>query len=191
MRKLNAGIFAAMLLAMFACQLEAQETRKQKAEAFWSRFHLVKQRNAAWPQPFLKQDQLNYRAVFAPMIDSGWQSQCTLSDVHFTADGTKLNKAGLAKMANILSTFPADQRNLFVSQTRNKSLTTERVSAVKSTLNRWSVSPALVSVRTTRHRPIYLPGSYVEGVLGAAAESRKPPTIDSTGGAGVAQAASQ
>lgn len=187
MRKILAGIIAALSLVAVTGQSDAQDLHS-KMDSFFSGFHRVKQRNAAWPQPFLRQDQVTYRSFFRPMIESGWVAEATLSPVHFTREGNKLNGAGIAKIAGILNNFPKAKRKLYVAQSYNKELTTQRMSAVQDLLTKWEVAPGNVTLTTTPYATPYARGGYVETYYQNYIQALDPPTLNSLGGGGVAAA---
>jgi hypothetical protein len=155
--RLKMMAIVAALLVVTACQT----TQAVDWESFWSNFHLVKQRNNAWPQPFLHQDQQAYFGTINPMIQQGWQIECTLAAQHFDAQTNKLNRAGVTKLKSILATVPADQRRVLVSKDLEEFKNEKRIESVNQYLTNWNAAEGLY-VGVTDLRPATATGIYTE-----------------------------
>ena len=138
----------------FTSEVSAQNGRWQEKI---SRFSLIRQRNAAWPQPFLQDEQYAVFDTLNPMLSKGWQTHCTLNAAHFDEDN-KLNKAGEAQLVTILRTSQKKQP-VYVVSDANKGKTNARMQAVSSRLASWSVS---MPVKLTNSNPSWMAGGYVD-----------------------------
>jgi hypothetical protein len=101
-----------------------------------SQFLLDSERNHAYPQPFLKQDQIAYRGVFAPMLAKGSAVTRILDAVHFDEKSHHLNGVGIAKLRNILS----QQKNLdiLVASSMNPEVDKAREGKIRELLSQYS-----------------------------------------------------
>ena len=174
--RLKITTLAALLLtSMFAGSVEAADWGK-----FWTKFHLIKQRNDAWPQPFLLQDQQTYHAMFAPMIQTGWEVECTLGPHHFT--GGELNAAGKTKLASIVRYVPESRRQVLLMEQINSELAEKRMDSVQNQLSAWN-SP--MSVGTTKVGPSPQTGPFVEATYSTFKESMPAPSLGAAQAGGV------
>jgi hypothetical protein len=174
MRSTWKGFIALAVLVSFAGQAQAGDWEK-----FWSKFHLVKQRNEAWPQPFMHQDQISYRSTFAPMVDAGWQVECTLNEVHFDPNSHELNKAGEARIASILSTIPRDRQQLFIVQSKLPEVNEKRVASVQQQMAAWSITQAELPIGSTLLAPYAAPGNAKEAYQTRFSKSLPIPSLNS------------
>ncbi|MDB4724280.1 hypothetical protein OAF71_00650 [bacterium] len=101
-----------------------------------SQFLLDSERNRAYPQPFLEQDQIAYRGVFAPMLAKGSADTRILDAVHFDEKSHHLNGVGIAKLRNILS----QQKNLdiLVASSMNPEVDKARECKIRELLSQYS-----------------------------------------------------
>lgn len=162
------------VVTTLASNCQAQESDWDK---FWERWDIDVQRNKAWPQPFLRCDQVRARAPFSLMVTEGWREQNTLTAAHFDFETQQLNKSGVYKVQSILRNAPVAHRSIFVHATFDPKVNQDRLSHVQKTLHRWMPEEEAPAIVMTTNRPYGVPGNYADSINRRYQESLPTPTL--------------
>jgi hypothetical protein len=93
-------------------------------------YHVVKERNTYWPEPFVEADRMSVEDPFRLMVQNGWKRQNLMSSHHF--DGGRLNEAGRIRAQRLISQSPVEYRTIFVERSLDPQETHERVASVQN-----------------------------------------------------------
>ncbi len=171
--------FAFALMAI-SCFFNQPSSVDADWNSFWNQFHLDYQRNSAWPQPFLKQDQITTRAMVGPMVKKGWQMQNTLSAEHFDTETGNLNPAGVAKLKMILRHSPPAYRTVYLYADYGETMSEQRQMALQNQLAQWIPGDQIPQVVRTNVKPKGVSGTYAGSISDGFQNSMPAPTIGVT-----------
>lgn len=161
-------------------------THRQRMEAHFDvikqHADLIARRNDAWPKPFQCYDRQAYHQIWYVNSSAGWANECTLTPDHFDAKTHHLNKAGLSKVAGIMSNLPEPARQIWVYTEGDAAIANARLSSVNEVLSEnyshWNAPP----VAMTRHLPHGMSGSLVEDVQTKFVQSLPAPKVPAATG---------
>ncbi|GIW93189.1 MAG: hypothetical protein KatS3mg110_1230 [Pirellulaceae bacterium] len=146
---------------------------------FWSDWH----RANAWPQPYASCDRQLAYAALEPFVQAGWQTETTLLDPLFDAEG-QLTRAGKLRVREILIQYPPHRRMLFVAPADDPQLTERRVESVKNYLEKLPESQGAIPVAVNHRIPRSGTGDYLNLVGQRYRQSMPAPVLPSASSAG-------
>ena len=146
-------------------------------------FHLFKQklafksaineraaaRNDAWPKPFACWDKRDYHAIWAPMLQSGIETQSVLDSHYFTNDN-ELNRVGIDRIAGIVLNMPTNEKTVYVTRGPNEGINQARIASIRNTISTYYGQVSGVDVRLSDRIPTTMSGPNALQVL----EGRSP-----------------
>ena len=110
-------------------------------------------RNNCWPEPFVCPDRAAVRSPFNVMVHNGWELQNTISQHHFDETTGELTVAGKNKIYWILNHGPEQHRVVYVQQSREPTVTTQRMQIVQAIAQTYAAPGAIARVEPTIHEP--------------------------------------
>jgi hypothetical protein len=135
-------------------------TAVPRAQAQFAWFHAFSdsvvtdfKRNNCWPEPFICPDRATVRAPFNVMVHNGWQLQNTVSDHHFDETTGKLTVAGQNKVFWILNHAPKHHRVVYVQQSREPTVTGQRLQTVQALAQTYAPPGTMAYVEPTINEP--------------------------------------
>ncbi len=148
-------------------------------------------RNEAWPKPFACNTRQLYHRMWSPMVEQGYQEQCTLGHVHFDPETNKLNQFGVTQVAAIMRNMPLEHKKVFLHKVNVERVNDKRMSSVRDTINTYYSFAGPARVAFTNHPPVVIRGDKAGGIITKAVEGAPSPIIPVGTGDSVSDAVSQ
>ena len=172
-------------LAAFKGDLKA---RHAQTKAINSR---IAARNEAWPKPFACNTRQLYHQIWTPMVEKGYQEQCTLGQVHFNPETNQLNKFGVTQVAAIMRNMPLEHKKVFLHKVNVERVNDKRMSSVRDTINTYYSFAGPARVAFTDQPPVVIRGDAAGGIITKAIEGAPSPIIPVGSGGSVSDAVTQ
>jgi hypothetical protein len=146
----------------------------------WHRqIHVVKDRNTAWPQPFIEADRQSVEDPFHTMVQNGWKRQHLMSAHHF--EGGQLNESGRIKAQWLISQSPGHRHSIFVQRSLDPQETHARIASVQTWTKKVSRGQP-VSVIASDMAPRSSAGDRLDMINRKAADSIPAPQLPASSG---------
>lgn len=148
-------------------------------------------RNGAWPKPFACADRQLYFQFWQPMIQSGINANCLLSDHHFDGETGELNAAGKSRLRSIAQNNPVGQKAVLIQNTGDQMVNNQRQTYVQQVVSDWYGGSGFSQVAVSNSFPIRGPGARIETLDRLYSEGTAPPIIPVASGSGSTTQTSQ
>lgn len=141
-------------------------------------------RNGAWPKPFQCADRQLYFQFWQPMLQSGINANCLLSDHHFDVDSGELNAAGKTRLRTIAQNNPVGHKAVLIQNTGDQMVNSQRLSYVQQVVSDWYAGSGFSQVAVSNSYPIRGAGGRIETINQLYVEGTAPPIIPVASGTG-------
>lgn len=141
-------------------------------------------RNAAWPKPFQCADRQLYFEFWRPMLQSGINANCLLSDHHFNPQTGELNAGGKSRLRSIAQNNPIGHKAVLIQNTGDQMLNSQRQTYVQQVVNDFYGGTGFSQVAVSNSFPVRGSGQRIENVNRLGAEALAPPVIPVASGTG-------
>ena len=117
------------------------------------------------------------RAPFVVMVYNGWQLENMISEHHFDETTGQLTEAGRNKIHWIQTQAPKQHRTVYVQQSREPTVTAQRIQLVQALAQRYAAPGTIAQVEPTVHEPVGWTAERVGLVSQAFQESAPAPRL--------------
>ena len=130
-----------------------------------------------WPYPYNLQDQAIVTDLVQSQTINGWRDATTLHNHHFNIENNELNSSGKEHLTWIITSTPAEYRQVFVAAATEGYMNDARMNSVHATMAYYTGNdqsiPVSLRIASIRGRPAY----EVEIYQKAARDGAIPPVI--------------
>lgn len=144
----------------------------------------VAARNRAWPKPFDCADRQLYFSIWEPMIDAGFEKQCTLTEAHFDPKSGELNRYGQSAIAGIMQNLPLHRKTIFIHRDVDPQVSDQKMNVVRDAVQTWYGLDAATSIAFTDKMPIRSSGNRTEIINRLFNDGTPPPVLPVATGQG-------